>query len=423
MYRKQLIYEQTEQLEPLTAQEKEETKDLNDRQTQIYFRNKNIRVKKQGGKWYKVIGGSTPPTPPPQPTTSLSKYVGEYYGEEILPNFQIKEKNGKLLIPLTLGSVELIYVSDNQFSGETLGVDYTFDFRERDGAVTGGVMKIKGRTANFTKKGSLPSPQPPSSDDFEWKEIAKDAYDELVSASKWVKKQAGKFWAYMNSTGEVATDKGVWSCIENYLDLYQYHPLAEPFGPLKEKFRTWSWDYKYKGNATMARVYFDKQIEVLDEDTQEVIPSHKGTWECLSEDSFQITWNDGKVWKFNQRTPIITTTDPNQTATTLKLKKMSEACPRTKPCPSIKEVLENGKSLSLCMKCDAIEILQDTEQFKLIYFDVLKAIGEPEAIDDVFSPAMEEAVKRFQKTNIGRDYKPGIIDKETFQYMWGEVGK
>lgn len=416
MYRKKLIYEQTEQLEPLTAQEQEETKDLNDRQTQVYFRNKNIRVKKQGGKWYKVIGGSTPPTPtpPPQPTTSLSKYVGEYYGEGILPNFELQEKNGKLLLPLPLGSsVELIFVSENKFSGETLGVDYNFDFREKDGVVTGGVMKIKGRTVNFTKKTSQPSPQPPSSDDFEWKEVAYDTYQLLKKAGKWVKEEGGKLYAYLNSALQAKdADENTWDCINKYNENWGYYKLLRGgTGSGPDYFYEFS-TYKINGKKTIFVYFADGKFVLRSFDNNQNIPGQSGKWSCLEGGGYKLDYDDGRkaVFGMNEKESKIQSSS-DQEGNEQSNQPIS-GCKSIISCPSFVDYVNKNLEYKVCMKCPEIQNFQNNPVLKVIYFRKLKQNNLPERTDDIFGPIMKSAIEEYQEMN--GITKTGTINHNTY---------
>jgi len=414
----------------------------NDIKVVEYFRKQNPpkKVRKNAkGKW-ETIDASAAPTPPPTPSPvatspSLTKFVGDYDGQGILPTFSIIESSGQLLLSTGIGQTSLVNVSGNQFKGYIGGVTYDLLFVESNGSVTGGTAKIGPITINFTKKTNTPSPPStttgitlPDFQDIKWMEVLSGTYDALKKAGYWVYEQGGKLWAAVKDGFHVKENElNIWDCIDNYLQGQGFFKLMSGSDG-KNFYRFTATDFVHNKKYTNLFFYRDGQVEYKYRDSGTPVPGYKGKWSCGdNENSFQITWDNGEKDTYGGffqagKTKEVGQSQQdggqgqtlNDTTGAPKIKSFSQVCSAVLPCPKIDDVKQGKKLYKVCMKCPEIQQFQEVSPlFKQIYFDLLNENGKKQMTDQYFGPIMQAAIKNFQET----------IDKDKFLDEWGMIGK
>ena len=316
---------------------------------ELKYERLGCELKKFGTKWFKKCSSSTS-------STGLSKYVGKYKGSGVLPNFEVKEKDGKLIADTPVGDVELTFVSDNKFKGRTFGTDLEVEFTISNDVVTGGKATAAGETINFTKDSSTPTPSKPDEPKTE--------------------------------------DKSVWSCIENYNKEYNQPGLLD-----RDDYRYEKVDLQHNGKDTIFMYYKDyKAVWAYFDNKKPII---YGVWECKGNNGYLIKWSDGVISRYNTKegggreTAATTNTDTNTTMT------LENPCVNgyKKGCVSEEDILNKKKALKVCSKCDLVKKVQENPEIKARIFRIQKELGKEQKTDNLFGPIMLKAVKEFQSSN------------------------
>ena len=283
----------------------------------------------------------------PPSGSSYSKYFGNYKGSGLLGDFEIKEKNGKLIADKGSGDVELTFVSGNKFKGKVLGLDAEIEFTVSNNVSTGGNVTVAGQTIPFTKTTSTP-PKP----------------DEP-------KKE----------------DTSVWSCITkfnkewNQYDLidngdYRYEVMDLPQNGLETI-------YMYYKNGDAAWAYLKDKKPIM-----------KGKWECKGDKGYLITWSDGQISRYG-------TKDSEATGSTTSSTITENLCPNgyKEGCVSEEDILNKKKALKVCRKCDLVKKVQENPEIKSRIFRIQKELGKEQKTDNVFGPIMLAAIKEYQSSH------------------------
>jgi peptidoglycan hydrolase-like protein with peptidoglycan-binding domain len=282
--------------------------------------------------------------------TSNSKYLGKYKGSDILPDFEIKEKNGKLIADNGAGDVELTLVSGNKFKGKVAGFDAEIVFTVSNDVSTGGNVTVAGKTISFTKVSSTPSkPDEPKTE-----------------------------------------DKSVWSCIENYNKKNNQYPLKK-----ESNYRYEVMDLTYDGRNTSYLYYENHKAVWVYTDTKK--PILNGVWECKGNEGYIIKWSDGDVSRFGAKTSEIEgKTNPKITTNTSE-----NPCVNgyKEGCVTEDDILGKGKALKVCSKCDLIKKVQENPEIKARIFRIQKELGQEQKTDNSFGPIMLAAIKEFQQSH------------------------
>jgi peptidoglycan hydrolase-like protein with peptidoglycan-binding domain len=286
--------------------------------------------------------------------TSNSKYLGKYKGSDILPDFEIKEKNGKLIADNGAGDVELTLVSGNKFKGKVAGFDAEIVFTVSNDVSTGGNVTVAGKTISFTKVSSTPSkPDEPKTE-----------------------------------------DKSVWSCIENFNKEYNQVGLLD-----RGDYRYERVDAQHNGKDTIYMYYKNyKAVWAYYDDKKPIV---YGVWECKGDDGYLIKWSDGVISRYNTKdtegrgTAATTNTDTNTSMT------LENPCVNgyKKGCVSEEDILNKKKALKVCSKCDLVKKVQENPEIKARIFRIQKELGKEQKTDNLFGPIMLRAVKEFQSSN------------------------
>jgi peptidoglycan hydrolase-like protein with peptidoglycan-binding domain len=286
--------------------------------------------------------------------TSNSKYLGKYKGSDILPDFEIKEKNGKLIADNGAGDVELTLVSGNKFKGKVAGFDAEIVFTVSNDVSTGGNVTVAGKTISFTKVSSTPSkPDEPKTE-----------------------------------------DKSVWSCIENYNKEYNQPGLLD-----RDDYRYEKVDLQHNGKDTIFMYYKDyKAVWAYFDNKKPII---YGVWECKGNNGYLIKWSDGVISRYNTKegggreTAATTNTDTNTTMT------LENPCVNgyKEGCVTENDILNKKKALKVCSKCDLVKKVQENPEIKARIFRIQKELGKQQKTDNLFGPIMLKAVKEFQSSN------------------------
>jgi peptidoglycan hydrolase-like protein with peptidoglycan-binding domain len=287
---------------------------------------------------------------PNPPATSNSKYLGKYKGSGILPDFEIKEKNGKLIADNGSNDVELTLVSGNKFKGKVAGFDAEIEFTVSNNVSTGGNVTIAGQTISFTKVTSTPSkPDEPKSD-----------------------------------------DTSVWSCIEKYNKENNARPLFK-----RDEYRYEKVDLEYDNNWTIFKYYEDGRVDWAYYSNQK--PILQGKWECRGDNGYIIKWSNGKISTYNVKTGGGLDGNSNNTATNTS----ENLCPNgyKEGCVSEEDILNKKKALKVCSKCDLVKKVQENPEIKTRIFRLQKEAGQPEKTDNVFGPIMFAAIKEYQSSH------------------------
>jgi len=410
----------------------------NDIKVAEYFRKQNPpkKVRKNAkGKWETIDASAAPtPTPTPSPVAtspSLTKFVGDYDGQGILPTFSIIESSGQLLLSTGIGQTSLVNVSGNQFKGYIGGVTYDLVFTESNGNITGGTAKIGPVTINFTKKTNTPSPSSttsgielPDFQDIKWMEVLSGTYDALKKAGYWVYEQGGKLWAAVKDGFHVKQeDLTTWKCVDNYLKSQGFYKLLDGSDGTK-KWKYTPTNFKADGKSTFIVYFQDGRVEIRYQDGFKTVEGYTGKWECGTDDkSFKIVWDDGEEQIYGQFQPFGTGANQqsggqgsniSNTTGAPKIQSFSQVCSAVLACPKIDDVKQGKKMYKVCMKCPEIQQFQEMSPlFKQIYFDLLQENGKKQQADQYFGPIMQAAIRNFQET----------IDKNKFLNEWGMIGK
>ena len=339
---KKILLEQSE-WEQLSAAEQIEA---NTRFSVIELRysRKGCELKKFGSKWFKKC--SAPPTPP----TGLEKYVGQYQGSGMLPDFEVKEKDGKLVVSSGFINIELTNVSGDKFKGSYLRQDAEIEFTISDNAATGGKIIYAGQTINFTKKSSSPTPSP---------------------------------------TPTTNTTASPWDCIENFNKKYNQFPLLR-----SGDYRYEDMDLEHNGKDTIFIYYKDgKAVWAYSSDEK---PIMEGVWQC-KENGYLIKWADGRFSRYGTKENFEGTTEPTKTTTDT----LENPCVNgyKDGCVSEEDILNKKKALKVCRKCDLVKKVQDNPEIKARIFRIQKELGKEQKTDNVFGPIMLKAIKEFQSSN------------------------
>jgi peptidoglycan hydrolase-like protein with peptidoglycan-binding domain len=309
---------------------------------ELKYERLGCELKKFGTKWFKKC--STPPA-----STGLNKYIGKYKGSGMLPDFEIKEKNGKLIADNGSGDVELALVSGNKFKGKVLGFDAEIEFTVSNDVSTGGNVTVAGQTISFTK--TPPKPDEPDEPKTE--------------------------------------DKSVWACIENFNKKNNQYPLLK-----KDDYRYEEMDLKYGDKDTIFIYYKDGRAVWGYSDDKK--PIMNGKWVCKGDNGYLITWSDGTVSRYGTKDSQPegqTKKDTNITTENL--------CPNgyKQGCVSKNDIFGKKKALKACSKCDLVKEVQENPEIKARIFRLQKEAGQPEKTDNVFGPIMLAAIKEFQSSH------------------------
>ena len=288
------------------------------------------------------------PTPP---GTSNSKYLGKYKGSGILPDFEIKEKNGKLIADNGSGDVELTLVSGDKFKGKVLGLNAEIEFTVSNNVSTGGSVTVAGQTISFTKTTSTPSkPDEPKSE-----------------------------------------DTSVWSCIENFNKKYNQFPLLR-----SGDYRYEDMDLEHNGKDTIFIYY--KNYKAVWAYSSDETPIMEGVWQC-KKNGYLIKWADGRYSRYGTKEEFEGTTDPTKTTTTTNTLENPCVNGYKNGCVSEEDILNKKKALKVCRKCDLVKKVQENPEIKARIFRIQKELGKQQKTDNLFGPIMLKAVKEFQSSN------------------------
>jgi peptidoglycan hydrolase-like protein with peptidoglycan-binding domain len=323
-------------------------------------------------------GGSTlPPT-----GSSYSKYFGKYKGSGLLPDFEIKEKNGKLIADNGSGDVELTFVSGNKFKGKVSGLNAEIEFTVSNNVSTGGNVTVAGQTISFTKTTSTPSkpdepspPKPPS----------------------------------------------VWDCIEKYNKENNANSLYD-----RDEYRYEKVDLERDNKPTIFKYYKDGRVDWAYYKDQK--PILQGKWECRGDNGYIIKWSNGNISTYNVKTGGGLEGNSNNTATNTS----ENICPNgyKEGCVSKADILGKKKALKACSKCDLVKEVQENPEIKARIFRLQKEAGQPEKTDNVFGPIMLAAIKEFQSShginptgNVGELTLAKINPSQASQFYLDRGGK
>jgi len=400
-----------------------------------YFRNQNPpkRVRRNSrGKW-ETIDASAAPSPsqtPTEQTVSFTKFVGDYEGPALLPNFSIIETGGKLYFTIRGGQTEITNVSGNNFKGFINGVSYDLIFTETNGVVTGGTAKVGPVSVNFTKKTNTPSPTPtdsgmtlpdlPDLSNIEWREMAIETWQVLKKAGYWVKEQGGKLLAAIQNGSFIKkVDNSAWDCINKWNEGWGYFKLLTGYeGDRKFLFEYTS--HKVDGKKVKLLYFEDGEMLMKFTDTNQNVAGGKGKWSC-TDSGYKIVWQNGQVAVFGNSKSLPDTTQngdlntTNSETTTSETPKFKEVCKAILPCPKRADVESGKASYKICMRCPEIAELQSNPVFKVIYFKKLKDRGFKESADGVFGPITKLAVEEYQEMN--GLVKDGLIGQKTLAQL------
>jgi len=290
----------------------------------------------------------------PPSTSSYSKYFGKYKGSGILPDFEIKEKNGKLIADNGSGDVELTLVSGDKFKGKVLGLNAEIEFTVSNNVSTGGSVTVAGQTISFTKTTSTPSKP--------------DEPDEPTPPKP----------------------PSVWDCIENYNKENNSKSLYD-----RDEYRYEKVDLEYDNKPTIFKYYKDGRVDWAYYADQK--PILQGKWECRGDNGYIIKWSNGKISTYNVKTGGGLEGNSNNTTTTT----LENICPNgyKEGCVSKNDIFGKGKALKACSKCDLVKEVQDNPEIKARIFRLQKEAGQPEKTDNVFGPIMLAAIKEFQSSH------------------------
>lgn len=277
----------------------------------------------------------------PPSGSSYSKYLGKYKASGLLGDFEIKEKNGKLIADKGSGDVELTFVSGNKFKGKVMEFDAEIEFTVSNNVSTGGNVTVAGQTIPFTKTTSTP-PKP----------------DEP-------KKE----------------DTSVWSCITKFNKEYNQYDLID-----NGDYRYEVMDLPQNGLETIYMYY--KNGDAAWAYLKDKKPIMKGKWECKGDKGYLITWSDGQISRYGTGSTTSSTITEN-------------LCPNgyKEGCVSKNDILGKKKALKACSKCDLVKEVQENPEIKARIFRLQKEAGQPEKTDNVFGPIMLAAIKEFQSSH------------------------
>ena len=287
----------------------------------------------------------------PPSGSSYSKYFGNYKGSGLLGDFEIKEKNGKLIADKGSGDVELTFVSGNKFKGKVLGLDAEIEFTVSNNVSTGGNVTVAGQTIPFTKTTSTP-PKPDESE---------------------------------------TEDKSVWSCIENFNKKYNQFALLD-----RGDYRFEEVEIQHNGKDTVFMYYKDGRAAWAYYSDKK--PIMYGKWECKGKDGYLIKWSDGQISRYNVKTGGGLEGESNNTTTTTTLENI---CPNgyKEGCVSEEDILNKKKALKVCRKCDLVKKVQENPEIKARIFRIQKELGKEQKTDNVFGPIMLAAIKEYQSSH------------------------
>ena len=287
----------------------------------------------------------------PPSGSSYSKYFGNYKGSGLLGDFEIKEKNGKLIADKGSGDVELTFVSGNKFKGKVLGLDAEIEFTVSNNVSTGGNVTVAGQTIPFTKTPSTP-PKPDESE---------------------------------------TEDKSVWSCIENFNKKYNQFALLD-----RGDYRFEEVEIQHNGKDTVFMYYKDGRAAWAYYSDKK--PIMYGKWECKGKDGYLIKWSDGQISRYNVKTGGGLEGESNNTTTTTTLENI---CPNgyKEGCVSEEDILNKKKALKVCRKCDLVKKVQENPEIKARIFRIQKELGKEQKTDNVFGPIMLAAIKEYQSSH------------------------
>jgi peptidoglycan hydrolase-like protein with peptidoglycan-binding domain len=312
---------------------------------ELRYSRQGCELKKFGTKWFKKCSAVT--------TAQNSKYLGKYKGSGLLPDFEISEKDGKLIAKSGLGDIELTNVSGDKFKGNKFGQDVEVEFTISNNLATGGKAIVSGQIITFTKEASTPTPSKP---------------DETNSSKP----------------------PSVWDCIENYNKENNSKSLYD-----RDEYRYEKVDLEYDNKPTIFKYYKDGRAEWAYYADQK--PILQGKWECRGDNGYIIKWSNGKISTYNVKPGGgLEGNSSNTTTTTLE-----NLCPNgyKEGCVSKADIFGKKKALKACSKCDLVKEVQENPEIKARIFRLQKEAGQPEKTDNVFGPIMFAAIKEFQSSH------------------------
>jgi len=409
MNKKKLTYliEQTDWTE-LTDDENKLVKSWSDARVISYFSQKTppITVKKVKTPFGNIIWKKreTSSAPPP-PSTNNAVYIGKYKGSGMLPNFEIKEKEEKLVAEASNMYLELINETGTTFKTTWNGLSANVEFNVSDNRATGGKVIFGSNSIEFTRDDSAETsvlPIPPNFQDGQWVEIAKSTYERLQKLGEWVGKKAEatgmKFYRWMTRDQRVVAEG--FDCIDNHNKSMSLRMLkVSPDGKTAEE----RFVKEVDGQRTKLIYTIDGIAKWVFRDTDEVIL--EGKWKCTADDSYMIQFNDGQKLYFGDKGPenetdITRQPGPRKTCNSYKT-----------TCPTEEQILAKKGKLQVCMKCSLIKQIQDYEFIKTLLSNVQLSYGLPQATSDEFTYEFKAAVEKFQRQNSLVD--DGIIGMKT----------
>ena len=278
--------------------------------------------------------------------------------------------------------------------------------------VTTGTTETSGSTSwNF-----------PNFKDFDWKEIASDTYETLKKAGKWVKTEAGKFYAYMNAQLSTVDAKDtLWDCINKYNQNWGYYKLLRGGGSLGDPFYYEYNNQEIDGQKTIFVYFGDNTFAIRFRNSTTNIPGQTGKWSCLEGGGYKLNFDDGREVVFGLNEKISETGGTNkQNSNSENTGGVSTACKTYSACPSFIDIVNKNLSYTKCMKCAEIEAYQKNPVLNVIYFRKLRENGLPEKTDENFGPILESAVKEYQEMN--GIPKTGKIDAKTNKVLMRDSG-
>jgi peptidoglycan hydrolase-like protein with peptidoglycan-binding domain len=308
------------------------------------------------GEWEdfeEVYGGDDNP---------LKKYEGVYEQSTVKLDVKVKAEAEKLIATIAGNDFTFSNNGVNTFINDAKNVEILFT-QDGSGNVTGGKLTttslaiktfLKGNDSlSFVKKSDV-VPTPPKPDEPE------------------------------------SDDTSVWSCIEKFNKENNAYPLFD-----RDDFRFEKTNKTFNDQRTIFMYYKDgKAVWAYYSDFK---PIWTGTWKCSGDNGYFITWSNGKISSFGDKSFVGTQQQSGGGETDIT----ENICPNgyKEGCVSEEDILNKKKALKVCSKCDLVKKVQENPEIKTRIFRLQKEAGLPEKTDNVFGPIMLAAIKEYQSSH------------------------